>query len=253
MVDLGYSYDPPLELVRWFRTTRPSILVVEDDAVFRQALSSYLWNVGIIVSEVRDGNEAVEIALDPRVSFDAIILDLLLPFRDGSEVVELIRSAGVLTPVLILSALGQPQDRVAGLSVGADDYMGKPVNFVELLLRLAKLIQRRDDSSVSPSRLRCGHILISVDTRQAWVGEDEIYLSPTEFDILRYLVKRSGLVLTRETIRSVIWPEVDNIAPNLIDSHIAHLRRKLDGLETGASIQTVHGVGYRLQVDVDVH
>ena len=253
VVELGDSFDAPLELVRWFRTARPSVLVVEDDVVFRQALSSYLWNAGVIVSEVRDGSEAIDIALDPRVSFDAIILDLLLPIRDGSEVVEVIRSAGVLTPVLILSALSQPQDRVAGLSVGADDYLGKPVHFVELLLRLAKLIQRRDDSAVSLNRLRCGRILISVEKRQAWVGDDEIFLSPTEFDILRYLVNRSGLVLTRETIRSVIWPAADAIAPNLIDSHIAHLRRKLDGLETGASIQTVHGVGYRLQVDVDVH
>ncbi len=239
-------------LTDWFLATRPSVLVVEDDRAFQHALTSYLWEVGAIVSVAQDGTEALDVILDPRITFDAIVLDLLLPARDGREVLRLARSVGVTTPILVLTALGAVEDRIEGLRVGADDYLVKPVHFDELHLRLANLIYRSATSHQLPTQLRCGFIVMSEETHQLWIREEEVFLSPTEFKILKYLLMRSGLVLTKETIHAVIWPDTDAVSHKRIDSHIAHLRGKLDGYDAGASIQTIHGLGYRLKANVDV-
>ncbi|MGC9156351.1 MAG: response regulator transcription factor [Ferrimicrobium sp.] len=247
MVDME-AQQAPRELTEWFRATRPGVLIVEDDEVFREALATYLWEAGAIVSEAKDGVEGLDVIMDPHIDFDIIVLDLLLPGHDGRSIIGLARSAGITTPILVLTALSEPQDRVTGLGIGADDYLGKPVNLVELLWRLSKLIRRRSGSGVEPL-LHCGALVVNEAARRAWVGGEELLLSRTEFELLRYLVRRAGLVLTRETIRTTVWPSTDGVVHNLIDSHMAHLRRKLVALDADVSIQTVRGVGYRLRVD----
>ncbi len=223
----------------------PRVLVVEDDPVIVSALRRYLTQEGFTVVHVGDGLEAVAFVLEADGGFDAILLDLLLPGLDGRDVCRRLRAAGHLTPIVMVTALGAIEDRVAGLRQGADDYLVKPFSLEELVLRLRIAIRgRRTGADVV---VEAGDLRIDVLARKAWRGDDELDLTHREMELLTYFVQRPGLVLTRSSIASALWNEPSAVSKNLIDAHVARLRRKLDRTGAESHIETLYGVGFRLR------
>src|ERR1700722_16054290 len=171
----------------------------------------------------------------------------MLPGRDGMEVVKALRARGATTPVLLLTARDAIPDRVLGFEAGADDYLIKPFAFAELIVRIRSLLRRVPVAE--PLRRRLGDLTLNLETRTAWRGEQRIDLTSREFDLLAYLLRQPGQVVTREMLAKDVWREVKRVTPldNVIDVHIAHLRRKVDSGRDTTLIQTIRGVGFVLR------
>ena len=200
---------------------------------------------GYAADVARTGEEALWMAR--ATPYDAIVLDLMLPGRDGLEVCRELRESGVWSPILMLTARDGIQDRVEGLDGGADDYLTKPFSFAELLARLRALARR--GAPKRPAVLEAGSLRLDPATRQAWRGEVEIELSPKEFALLETLMRRAGHVLTRLELIEHAWDHAYENRSNVVDVYVRYLREKVDrpfGLD---SIETVRGVGYRLRAD----
>jgi DNA-binding response OmpR family regulator len=180
-------------------------------------------------------------------TFDLILLDLGLPGRDGLQILTTLRSKGVKTPVLVLTARDALQDRVAGLDSGADDYLVKPFAFAELLARIRALM-RRGRAAESP-RLAVGDLMMDLITRKVTRGGQPVELTVREFELLEYLVRYEGQVVSRETLARDVWKETARTTPldNVIDVHIARLRRKVDLDRPVRLIHTIRGVGFMLR------
>jgi two-component system, OmpR family, copper resistance phosphate regulon response regulator CusR len=180
-------------------------------------------------------------------TFDIILLDLGLPGRDGVEILSALRRRGLKTPVLVLTARDSLQDRVHGLDSGADDYLVKPFAFAELLARLRALV-RRGRVSESP-RLTVGDLDIDLISRRVTRGGEAVELTVREFELLEYLVRHHGQVVSRETLARDVWKETARTTPldNVIDVHIARLRRKVDFEQSVKLIHTVRGVGFMVR------
>jgi len=187
-----------------------------------------------------------------RETFDVLILDWMLPGRDGIEVLKTLRASGSKTPVLLLTARDAVEDRVLGLNAGADDYLVKPFAFAELLARVRALLRRVD--SAKPLRQQIGDLTLDVQTRRVMRGPREIALTPREFDLLAFLAQHHNETVTRQMIAREVWREPNRAMPldNVIDVHLAHLRRKLDEGEDVKMIQTVRGVGFVLRAEAAV-
>jgi two-component system copper resistance phosphate regulon response regulator CusR len=187
-----------------------------------------------------------------RETFDVLILDWMLPGRDGIEVLKTLRASGSKTPVLLLTARDAVEDRVLGLNAGADDYLVKPFAFAELLARVRALLRRVD--SAKPLRQQIGDLTLDVQTRRVMRGPREIALTPREFDLLAFLAQHHNETVTRQMIAREVWREPNRATPldNVIDVHLAHLRRKLDEGEDVKMIQTVRGVGFVLRAEAAV-
>ena len=224
-----------------------NVLVVEDDPELLSALRRYLYEKRLMVTAVQDGNEAVRLLLDSDDSYDAVVLDILLPGLDGREVCRQVRGAGCWVPIVMVTALGEIEDRIAGFQRGADDYLVKPFSLEELSLRLRALIRRSEATWVS--MLSVGELRMNLHTRQAWRGEVELNLTHREFQLLELFLRHPGLVLSRNIIRTAVWgaSEAKDVSGNLIDQYIAHLRRKIDRPSSVGSIETLSRVGYRLR------
>jgi two-component system copper resistance phosphate regulon response regulator CusR len=181
-----------------------------------------------------------------------VILDWMLPGRDGIEVLKTLRASGSKTPVLLLTARDAVEDRVLGLNAGADDYLVKPFAFAELLARVRALLRRVD--SANPLRQQIGDLTLDVQTRRVMRGSREIALTPREFDLLAFLAQHHNETVTRQMIAREVWREPNRATPldNVIDVHLAHLRRKLDEGEEVKLIQTVRGVGFVLRAEAAV-
>lgn len=224
------------------------VLVVEDHAkmadVLRRGLEAARYAVDLAV----DGEEALAKTL--AVDYDAVVLDILLPGTDGFEVCRQLRRAEIWTPVLILTALGDVNDRITGLDAGADDYMVKPFEFGELLSRLRALIRR--GRPPRPTALACGPLTLEPATRRVtWEGTS-IELSSREFALLEFLMHHEGDVVQRATIRRHVWGgHMDEGASNIIDAYVKNLRDKVDRRFGVSMIETVRGVGYRLRYAPD--
>jgi DNA-binding response OmpR family regulator len=179
--------------------------------------------------------------------FDVILLDLTLPGRDGLEILRAVRERGTKTPVLVLTARDTLQDRVLGLDSGADDYLVKPFAFAELLARIRALV-RRGRGTESP-RLACGDLEVDLITRRVTRGGRDVDLTVREFELLEYLLRHQGQVVSRETLARDVWQETARTTPldNVIDVHIARLRRKVDADYPTKLIHTVRGVGFMLR------
>jgi two-component system copper resistance phosphate regulon response regulator CusR len=175
-----------------------------------------------------------------------------LPGRDGIEVLKTLRASGSKTPVLLLTARDAVEDRVLGLNAGADDYLVKPFAFAELLARVRALLRRVD--SANPLRQQIGDLTLDVQTRRVVRGSREIALTPREFDLLAFLAQHHNETVTRQMIAREVWREPNRATPldNVIDVHLAHLRRKLDEGEDVKLIQTVRGVGFVLRAEAAV-
>jgi two-component system OmpR family response regulator len=180
--------------------------------------------------------------------YDAIVLDVMLPGIDGFETCRLLRSEGVWSPVLMLTARDTVEDRVAGLDGGADDYLSKPFSFVELLARLRALARR--GSVERPAVLAVGDLRLDPSTRQVWRGPSEVYLSSKEFAILETFMRRPGEVLSRYQLLEHAWDYEYENRSNVVDVYVRYLREKVDRPFGVVSIETVRGAGYRLRAVV---
>jgi DNA-binding response OmpR family regulator len=225
-------------------------LLIEDDAKTARALASGLRREGFEPVTAKTGEEGF--FLVNRESFDVVILDWMLPGSDGVEVLRTLRAGGSKTPVLLLTARDAVEDRVLGLDAGADDYLVKPFAFAELLARVRALLRRADSGNAL--RQQIGDLTLDMQTRRVARGGREIALTPREFDLLTYLARHRDETVTRQMIAREVWREPNRVTPldNVIDVHLAHLRRKLDEGETVKLIQTVRGVGFALRTEADV-
>ena len=221
------------------------ILVVEDEQKVANALREGLEGERYDVVVERTGENAF-FRLTTE-AFDLILLDLGLPGRDGLEILATLRAKGVKTPVLILTARDTLEDRVAGLDSGADDYLVKPFAFAELLARIRALL-RRGRAAESP-RLVTGDLTMDLITRKVMRGGHPVELTVREFELLEYLMRYEGQVVSRETLARDVWQETARTTPldNVIDVHIARLRRKVDLERPVRLIHTVRGVGFMLR------
>lgn len=220
-----------------------NLLIVEDDAVLGKALQQGLCEAGYECTWVRNGEKGRELALSQQ--FDAVVLDLMLPDVGGLQVLQEMRQQGVHTPVLVLTAMGSVDDRVAGLNSGADDYLVKPFAFAELTARL-EAISRRAVARPSSS-LSVGPLKLDLTTRRVTRGSQEINLTPTEFSLLEYLMRYNGQVVTRKMLCEHLWEADWEGVTNVIEVHINRLRSKVDRDFESPLIHTVRGRGYVLR------
>ena len=214
------------------------VLVIEDDTGMGKALHVGVREAGHECVLVRDGLRGLEEAASQQ--FDAIILDLRLPGMGGLEVLAAIRRQGVRTPVLLLTAQGSVEERVAGLDAGADDYLVKPFAFAELIARLNAVRRRVQDRPAA--QLSEGTLTLDLATRRVLSANKEIELTPTEFSLLEMLMRHAGQVVTRKMLCEHLWDANWEGETNVIEVHITRLRKKL--AEAGEAIQTVRGRGY---------
>ena len=221
------------------------LLIVEDDEKTACALASGLQGEGYAVTLARTGEEALA-NLDAD-TFDLVVLDWMLPGRDGIEVLKVLRARDTSTPVLLLTARDAVPDRVLGFEAGADDYLIKPFAFAELIARIRALLRRVP--TAESLRRRLGDLTLDLETRTVWRGGRRIDLTSREFDLLAYFLRQPGQVVTREMLAKDVWRETKRATPldNVIDVHIAHLRRKVDTGHSTTLIQTIRGVGFVLR------
>ena len=224
---------------------RQRILIVEDEQGLRLTLSDRLRNEGYEVDTASDGAEGYERA--SRLPFDLIVLDLMLPEKSGLDICRDLRRMGVTTPVLMLTALGQTHDKVAGLKIGADDYLTKPFEMAELLARIEALLRRQDTPPRPPSSAyEFGAVRMDVRSTQTYRDEKEVTLSAKEFTLLRYLLEHRGETLSREKLLHEVWGYDNMPSTRTVDVHVAWLRQKLeDDPKKPRWILTVHGLGYK--------
>lgn len=216
------------------------LLLVEDDAALGKSLRQGLEESGHNCNWVRDGGRGLDLASSQQ--FDVIILDLMLPDVPGMEILGRLRSQGIGTPILVLTAKGSVDDRVAGLHAGADDYLAKPFAFSELTARLQAICRR---SQNRPSQLlESGLLRLDLATRRVTRDGKEIELTPTEFSMLEFLMRYSGQVVTRKMLCEHLWEADWEGVTNVIEVHINRLRGKIDRGFSEPLIQTIRGRGY---------
>jgi two-component system copper resistance phosphate regulon response regulator CusR len=202
------------------------LLIIEDDEKTANALASGLQQGGFSTSTAHTGEEGF--FLLNAETFDLVVLDWMLPGRSGIEILKTLRSRGNKTPVLLLTARDAVDDRVLGLESGADDYLVKPFAFAELVARIRTLLRRSGPSE--PLRKTVADLIVDLESRRATRANKAIELTPREFDLLAFLLKQPGQVVTREMLAKEVWREANRITPldNVIDVHVAHLTRKVD-------------------------
>lgn len=223
------------------------VLIVEDDLKSADAISGVLAEEGLAVTAVGDGAQAFLRAKE--VPFDAIVLDRMLPGGiDGIGVLDMLREAGIRTPVLILSALSALEERVRGLRAGGDDYLAKPFEPLELAARVTALVRRHRAES-STKTLEGGRVRIDLLAREAWIDGERADLQPRELQLLEYLARRPDRPVTRAMIFEDIWGYRYDPRTNVIDVHITRLRRKIERPGTPPLIETVRGIGYVFRGD----
>ena len=218
------------------------VLVVEDEPRMGELIRRVLLAERHVVDLAEDGVGAL--ALAKGGGYDVIVLDRMLPDLEGTEVLQLLRSRGDLTPVLLLTALGSVEQRVAGLDAGADDYLAKPFAFSELLARLRALGRR--PTTAAEERLVAGDIELDEQRHVARVADMTVELTAREFALLAYLIRNAGQVLSRRQILDGVWGAEPDVYSNVVDLYISYLRRKLEKVGRERRLRTVRGVGYRL-------
>jgi len=222
------------------------LLIVEDDPKTAEALATGLERAGHAVALAPTGEDGFF-----RVSaeqFDLLVLDWMLPGRSGLEILRALRMRGAKVPVLLLTARDAVEDRVLGLESGADDYLVKPFAFPELLARIGSLL-RRSTQFAEPLKKTLGDLVVDREARRAQRAGKPLDLTPREFDLLAYLMWQAGQVVSREMLAKDVWRETNRLTSldNVIDVHVAHLRRKVDGDHPVKLIQTVRGMGFVLR------
>ena len=214
------------------------LLVVEDEVRLARALSRGLVAEGFTVEVAADGDQGLELARHG--DFDAVLLDVMLPRLSGYDLVRSLRSEDNWVPVLMLSAKDGEHDQADGLDYGADDYLTKPFSYVVLLARLRALLRR--PAGARPAVLGSGDVRLDPATRQVTVDGDPVALTPREFGLLEYLLRRPDRVVTKIEILDHVWDAAADVNPNAVEVYVGYLRRKLGR----RLVETVRGVGYRL-------
>jgi two-component system OmpR family response regulator len=220
------------------------LLVIEDDRDAADYIVRAFREVGHVADQAADGEEGLAMALDG--DYDVLIVDRMLPKRDGLSVIGELRGKGVQTPALILSALGQVDDRVKGLRAGGDDYLAKPYSFAELLARVEVLARRRAGRS-EETVYRVGDLELDRLSHRVTRAGEEVALQPREFRLLEYLMKHSGQVVTRTMLLENVWDYHFDPQTNVIDVHISRLRAKIDKGFAQPLLHTVRGAGYMIR------
>jgi len=218
------------------------ILVVEDDPRIASFVKQGLEESGYTVAVAHDGEDGF---LDARLNnYDLVVLDVMLPTLDGLEVARRLRAAGKATPILMLTARDTERDKIAGLDVGADDYLTKPFSFGEFLARVRALLRR--DSLLRSSVMRVGDLELDTAARRVSRAGRDIALSAREYALLEYLIHHAGRVVTREQLAEHVWSDAE-VESNVIDVYVRYVRQKVDAPFDGPLIHTVRGVGYTLR------
>ncbi|MCF2530995.1 response regulator transcription factor [Yinghuangia soli] len=239
---------------------RYEVLVVDDDPAIRRALGRGLRLAGFDVRLAADGCEALAaVTADPGSGLrppDIVVLDVCLPDLSGTNVCRKLRDGGHDLPILVLSALDEVADRVAGLQAGADDYLVKPFAFEELELRLRALLRRRpaapaaaDPDGDLADRLRCGPLVVNPAGRTATLNGTELMLTRREFELLEFLVRNRARVLTRDQILDRVWGYDFEVRSDVVDTFVSYLRRKIEADGSARMLHTVRGVGFVLRED----
>lgn len=218
------------------------ILVVEDEKKIASFVQRGLKECGFVVDLVHRGDEALEILLDHH--FDGVVLDIMLPGRDGLSILRVLRERANPVPVIILTARGEIAEKVEGLNLGADDYLAKPFSIEELAARVRALIRRSSGETIV--RYRIEDLTLDLATRAVRRGSRRIDLTAREFSVLECLMRAPGRVFTRSQLCQHVWEYHFDPESNLVDVYIQRLRRKVDDGEPMKLIQTVRGTGYRI-------
>lgn len=221
---------------------QPTILVVDDEASIRNVAKAYLEHAGYRVLCAATGPEGLQMALDEEP--DLIILDLMLPGMDGMEITARLRERSDVF-ILMLTARSDEMDRVAGLRVGADDYLTKPFSPRELVARVEAILRRRRDKPAKSSIMRFTHVEIDPDAREARAAGQLLELTPTEFDLLLALARHHNRVLSREDLIEKVWGADFYGTDRVVDVYVSQVRRKIEALTGENLIRTARGVGYR--------
>lgn len=225
------------------------ILLVEDEVRLARSYARNLGDEGHTVTTLHDGNLAYDAITASPDAFDALIVDVLLPGRNGIALCRDLRRAGVRTPILLLTALDATEDKVAGLDAGADDYLTKPFPFAELLARLRALARRPHgyDPTGGATQLVIDDLVIDFLRHEVYRGKEIVALTAREFALLELLARNANRVLTREQLMMRMWPEGTEAGSNVLDTYIHYLRDKMDRGAAQTLIHTVRGVGYTLR------
>jgi len=225
------------------RMTTMHILLIEDDGDAAAYLSKGLVESGYSVDHADNGDDGLHMALTSE--YDVLVVDRMLPGRDGLSIIAVLRAGGDATPALVLSALGEVDDRVAGLRAGGDDYVVKPYAFSELLARLEALV-RRAHPQVEQTRLEAADLVLDLKTHRVTRAGKRVHLQPREFRLLEFFLRHQGHVVTRTMLLEQVWDYSFDPQTNVIDVHISRLRNKIDKGFGTPLLHTVRGAGYKL-------
>ena len=225
-------------------STTPRVLLVEDEAGLRLTLTDRLGSEGYSVETASDGESGLAQAASG--GYDLIVLDVMLPKMNGFDVCREVRQRGVTTPILMLTARGQVVDKVVGLKLGADDYLTKPFETIELMARLEALL-RRVPSGAQPGAeiYRFGDVVVDLRCVEVTRGGEPVELSAREFKLLRYFIEHRGAALSRDALLAEVWGYDEMPLTRTVDVHVAGLRQKIDNPKAPEFIVTVHGHGYK--------
>ena len=221
------------------------VLVVDDEPNIRDLLSASLRFAGHQVATAANGNEAITKILE--IQPDIVLLDVMLPDISGFGVTKKIRSMGIDTPILFLTARDDTEDKVMGLTVGGDDYVTKPFSLDEIMARISAIMRRTSQDGQQGSIIKVGELEINEDAHEVTVGGIAVDLSPTEYQLLRYLASNPNRVLTKAQILDHVWEYDFNGEMGIVESYVSYLRKKLDPISTEPLITTKRGVGYMIK------
>ncbi len=219
------------------------ILIVEDDNKIAAFIKNGLTQDRFMVETINDGDSAVDLIVNS--IFDAIVLDVILPGKDGYTILREVRDAGVNTPIILLSARDNVEDRIRGLDLGADDFMGKPFAMEELSARIRSILRRTLPDKTT--KLKCGDLLLDTVAHVAFRDGKEIELTTKEYTLLEYFVRNKNRILSRSTITQHVWKHNFDSDSNIIDVYIKRLRSKIDYKKNKQLFQSIRGVGYRIR------
>lgn len=220
------------------------LLLIEDDFRIASFIRKGMSEAGYVIEHAADGEVGLHMALDN--SYDAAIVDLMLPGRDGLSIIDEVRRREIRLPVIILSARRSVDERIRGLQAGGDDYLVKPFSFAELLARVQALIRRATDTS-QPTGLTVGDLSIDLLTREVKRGDRRINLQPREFALLEYLMRNAGRIVSKTMIMEHVWDYNFDPHTNVVESRVCRLREKVDRDFAAPMIHTVRGMGYVLR------
>ncbi|UJF18202.1 response regulator transcription factor [Vibrio sp. SS-MA-C1-2] len=221
------------------------VLIIEDDKTNLGYLEKGFKEQGYVVDTADDGQQGLFLATSE--SYRLIILDRMLPKLDGLSILIALRASGNKTPVIILSALGDVDERIKGLKAGSDDYLVKPFSFAELLLRAERLIKQPQDQSEG-TEILLGNLSLDILAHKLFINDQYVDLQAKEFKLIRFLLEHKDQLVTRTLLFESVWDQYFDPGTNVIDVHIARLRKKLTAAGATVIIETVRGAGYRLSI-----